>query len=141
MQNVRLKNGAFKHIESELRHYHETLREIALLREEILYGQAEQDDNIGGGKSNLPGNPTERKAIALVSNRRLENLERVVQVINYVYGALPDEKKKLVQLKYWDRPQTLTWDGIALKLNVSRITAVRWRSEIVQDIAVLLGWG
>ena len=140
MQNVKLKNGAFKHIESELRHYHETLREIALLREEILYGQAEQDDNIGGGKSNLPGNPTERKGIALVSNRRLENLERVVQVIQYIYTALPDEKKELIRLKYWDRPQTLTWDGIALRLNVSKRTAVYWRDEIVHTIADFLGW-
>lgn len=140
MQDVKIRSGAFKHVESELHHYHETLREISLLREEILYATKEQDDNVGGGRSNLPGDPTAQKAIALTSSRRLDNLERVVQVIQYVYNGLPDEKKRLVQMKYWDRPQTLTWDGIAMNLNVSRITAVRWRQEIVQTIATFLGW-
>ena len=100
----------------------------------------DEDDNIGGGKSNLPGNPTQSVAIALVSNRRMDNLERVVQVIGYVYTGLPDEKKRLVELKYWERPQTLTWDGIALRLNVSRRTALNWREEIVHAIAHLMGW-
>lgn len=140
MQDVKIRSGAFKHVESELHHYHETLREIMLLREEILYATKEQDDNIGGGRSNLPGDPTAQKAIALTSSRRLDNLERVVHVIQYVYNGLPDEKKRLVQMKYWDRPQTLTWDGIALNLNVSKRTAVYWRDEIVRGIANFLGW-
>ncbi len=140
MQDVKIRSGAFKHVESELHHYHETLREISLLREEILYATKEQDDNVGGGRSNLPGDPTAQKVIALRSSRRLDNLERVVQVIQYVYNGLPDEKKRLVQMKYWDRPQTLTWDGIAMNLNVSKRTAVYWRDEIVYGIAHFLGW-
>ena len=140
MQDVKIRSGAFKHVESELHHYHETLREISLLREEILYATKEQDDNVGGGRSNLPGDPTAQKAIALTSSRRLDNLERVVQVIQYVYNGLPDEKKRLVHMKYWDRPQTLTWDGIAMNLNVSKRTAVYWRDEIVHAIAQFLGW-
>lgn len=140
MQKLKLKNGAFKHVESELRHYHETLKEIAQLREEILHGTAVQDENIGGGKSNLPGDPTAKKGIALTSNRRLENLERVANVIHYVYMTLPDEKKELIRLKYWHRPQSFTWDGIALRLNVSKRTAVYWRDEIVLAIAAFLGW-
>ena len=140
MNPTKLRNGAFKHVESELYHYHETLREIALLRQEIIYGSSETDDNIGGGKSNLPGDPTAKKGIALATNRRIENLERIVQVIQYVFSQLTDEKKQLVQIKYWTKPQTLTWHGIALKLNVGERTARRWREEIVEEFASLLGW-
>ena len=110
------------------------------MRYEILHGGAQVDENIGGGKSNLPGDPTGQKAIALVTNRQINELEKIVQAIDFVILALPLEKQKLVQKKYWDRPQTLTWDGIALELNVSRITAMRWRQEIVQAIGYLIGW-
>ena len=135
-----LRSGAFKHVESELYHYHETLKELERMRYEILHGGAQVDENIGGGKSNLPGDPTGQKAIALVTNRQINELEKIVQAIDFVILALPLEKQKLVQKKYWDRPQTLTWDGIALELNVSRITAMRWRQEIVQAIGHLIGW-
>ena len=140
MQTKKLKNGAFKHIESELHHYHETLKEIVSLREQLLHGSSNPDENIGGGRSNLPSSPTERKAIVLATNRRLESMERVVQVISYVYNSLPDEKKKLVQLKYWTKPQRLTWQGIAIELNISPRHAMRWREEIVVYIAELIGW-
>jgi RinA family phage transcriptional activator len=123
-----------------LYHYHETLKELERMRYEILHGGAQVDENIGGGKSNLPGDPTGQKAIALVTNRQINELEKIVQAIDFVILALPLEKQKLVQKKYWDRPQTLTWDGIALELNVSRITAMRWRQEIVQAIGHLIGW-
>lgn len=136
----KLRQGPFKHVESELYHYHETLREIQTIREEILHAAKPQDENIGGGKSNVPGNPTQSIAIALATNRKMDNLERVVQVIQFVYTGLPDEKKRLVELKYWQRPQTLTWDGIALRLNVSRRTALNWREEIVFAVAHLMGW-
>lgn len=137
---TKLKNGAFKHVEAELHHYHATMREITLLREQILTDTPNTDENIGGGRSNLPGNPTERKGLMLASNRKLDSMNRIVQAIDYVVMQLPDEKRRLVQLKYWTKPQTLTWDGIAMQLNVSRITAIRWRQEIVEAIGMFLGW-
>lgn len=140
MLEKKLKNGAFKHVESELHHYHETLKEIALLREQILTGSSNPDENVGGGRSNIPGNPTERKGLLLASNRQLDSMMRIISAIDYVVTSLPDEKRRLVQMKYWTKPQTLTWDGIALQLNVSRITAIRWRQEIVEAIGFFLGW-
>lgn len=137
---VKLKNGAFKHVESELYHYYETKREIAQLREAILYGSPTLDDNVGGGKSNLPGDPTQQKAIALISSRQIEELEKIIKAIDFVVNNLPSEKRKLVELKYWTKPQMLSWDGIALNLCCSRRTAERWRAEIVNQIGHLIGW-
>lgn len=137
---TKLKNGAFKHVESELHHYHETLKEIALLREQILTGSSNPDENVGGGRSNIPGNPTERKGLLLASNRQLDSMSRIVQAIDYVVTQLPDEKRKLVKLKYWTKPQRLTWQGIAMELNISPRQAMRWREEIVIAIAQMIGW-
>ncbi|WJQ02875.1 transcriptional regulator [Geobacillus stearothermophilus] len=139
MQKVKLPKNIVRYVEHNLYYYHEYLRDIERLRKDILYGRDNNDENIGGGRGNLPSSPTERAAIELVTHRRLEKLERVTHAIKTVYEALPDEKRKLVKLKYWTRPQRYTWDGIAEQLCVTRITCLRWRNEIVYAIAELLG--
>lgn len=134
-----VRKGTFKHIESELFAYHETKREINQIMQDILHGTTAVE-NKGGGKSNLPGDPTNRLATALVTHKRLKQLETIANAIEEVYIQLPEEKQKLVKLKYWTRPQTLTWDGIARTLNVGRATAIRWRNEVVFAVAYTIGW-
>ena len=138
-QAIKLKNGTFKHIESELYAYHETKKEIIRLKNDILHA-SRPPDLVGGGRSNWPGDPTGETATLLATHRRIEQLERIVEAIESVVERLPDKKRKLVQLRYWDKPRVLTWDGIALKLEVSRATALRWRDEIVYAIAEKIGW-
>lgn len=137
---TKLKKATFKHIEAELYCFKETLREIEQIRQDILHGQASDDENIGGGRGNLPSSPTEQRAVTVMTHRRLQQLERIANAIQTVYEALPQEKKKLVQLLYWTRPQRYTWDGLAEQLYVSKWQAMRWRNEIVRAIAELLGW-
>lgn len=136
----KLRRGTFQHVESELYAYHETKKEIVRLKNEILYASAPPDENIGGSRGNMPGDPTGRTAVLLVTHRKIEQLERIVEAIESVVERLPEKKKRLVQLRYWDKPRTLTWDGIALRLNVSRRTAINWRDQIVTSIAEILGW-
>lgn len=140
MTAVKLKRGTFQHVESELYAYHETCREIVRIKTELLHGKPNDDENVGGGRSSLPGDPTGRTATALVSHKRLEQLSNITDAIEAVVSRLPQDKRKLVELRYWTKPQTLTWDGIADKLHVSRITAIRWRDEIIQGIAIKAGW-
>jgi RinA family phage transcriptional activator len=140
IDDTQLHSATFKHIENEIRIYHQTLKEIEIRRMEIMHRYTPTDTNIGGGKSNLPGDPTGRTATALTDDLKLETLERIVTAIEFVWQGLTDEKKKLVKLYYWTRPQTLTWDGIALELNVSKMTASRWRKEIVISVAQFTGW-
>lgn len=136
---MKLKKATFQHIESEIYHYPETVKEIKRLRDEIMY-RTSNDENVGGGKSNLPSSPTEQTATALVTNRKLHNLEGIAYAIETVYNSVNDEYKKLIRLKYWTKPQTLTWEGIANTLPTSRRQAFRWRDEIVQAIGEMLGW-
>lgn len=140
MQRIKVRRGTFQHIEAELYAYHETKKEIVRLREEILHGKSRSDENIGGGRSNLPGDPTGRTAIALVSHRRLQRLEEIVDAIEGVYSRLPDEKKRLIEIRYWTKPRILTWDGIAREIPTGRATVFRWRDEIIFAIAEELGW-
>lgn len=136
---MKLKKATFQHIESELYSYKETVKEIKRLRDEIMY-RTSDDENTGGGKSNLPSSPTERTATALVTNRKLQNLESIAYAIETVYNNVDDNYKKLIRLKYWTKPQTLTWEGISNAIPTSRRQAFRWRDEIVWAIGEILGW-
>lgn len=136
----RISKESFQHIEKELRLYHQTINRISLRREEILYSHIETDTNIGGGKSNMPSDPTFKKASALEADIKLKEMLRIAEAIEYVWSGLDDDRKRLVKLYYWTRPQTLTWEGIAIQLHVTSRTAKRWRNQVIKQIASFLGW-
>jgi len=136
----KLRKGTFKHIEAELYDYHESLKRIKERKEEIMYSSSLDENKGGVNSARVPNSPTERIATMLVMDKRLRELERITEAIETVYQSLDVERKKLIRLKYWTKPQTLTWEGIALKLNVSRATVFRWREEVVNAIAEKLGW-
>ncbi len=130
----KLSNGTFKHIEGELYFFHETKKDLKLRKENILLGQ-------GSPKNEQQvKDPTGEKAAALLVDRRIAHMEKVVSEIESVYQSLPKEKKRLVKLLYWTHPQELTWDGIAKRLHISKRQAQRWRRSIVEAIAERLGW-
>jgi RinA family phage transcriptional activator len=137
---TKLKKATFKHIESELYGYHDTLKEIDNLRKDIMFCNDNDDENIGGGRNNLPSSPTERIATRLATHKRLIQLEEVTNAIYKVFQGLPEDYQKLVRLKYWTRPQTLTWEGIADKLYITSRQAMRWRDDIIFAVAEVLGW-
>ena len=133
----------FKKTESEWYNYHHTLKEIARLREEIMnpFEEEPEEVNIVKGASSIraPGDPTARLATRLMTSKQLSYLSDVVDAIEQVYNALPDNYKELARLKYWNKNK-VTWDGIAMKLNVSKRQAMRWRDEVIQATIDLLGW-
>jgi RinA family phage transcriptional activator len=141
---VTIKKITFKHAESEWYNYHNTLKEIANLREEIMnpFKENREDVNIVKGANSVkqPGDPTQRIATRLSTNRQLRYLEEIAKSIEDVYNALPNEYKKLVQLRYWRKGTKLTWDQIADELHVSKRQAIRWRDDIIQATIEVLGW-
>ncbi|MGG4267419.1 transcriptional regulator [Peribacillus simplex] len=137
---TKLKKPTFKHIESELYSYRETLREIEFLRNNIMFTKENTDENVGGGRSSFPSSPTEMIGSRLATHKQLIKLEEIANAIEKVYTGLPETHRKLIQLKYWTKPQQLTWEGIAQKLHVSRRQAFNWRDEIINVLGELLGW-
>lgn len=140
MSSQKIKKTTFKKTESEWYDYHDTLKEIADLRQEIMNPQKETDENTGGGQSNIPGNPTEAMATRLITSKQLTYLEEVVTAIERVYNALPDDYKKLVRYRYWNRNNDLNWDEVARRCNISKRQGMRWRDEIIQATVEILGW-
>lgn len=135
---TKLRPNTFKHIESELFDYKQTIERIKQRREELL---SDAPKEVGMPSSpTLPSSTTEKYATRLVLDRQLQELERIKRAIEHVYNICDKERKDLIQLKYWTKPQTKTWDGIAVELNVSKRQAYRWRDEIIQTVGEMLGW-
>ncbi|MGM0807549.1 MAG: transcriptional regulator [Bacillota bacterium] len=135
---MKLRKATFKHIEAELYAYKDTLKEIEKLRQEIMYGYREQDES--GIRSSAIGRPTEQIATRLVTDKRLRNLEEIVYAIESVLGMLDETQRKLVNLKYLNKNNSLNWLGIAEECNIHEQTAYKYRRMIIYAIAEKVGW-
>lgn len=128
-------------MEEELRYYQATKRELALLRRDLLQGTAYHpaDDNgwIRGGVG-VP--EPEQRTIALLENRRIQRLEAIVAAIEAVSQELTKEQQRLVQLLFWTHPQTLTMEGIAQKMHLSRRTLYRKKEDVLVMLGEKLGY-
>lgn len=142
--SIKPTKTTFKKVESEYYNYHKTLKEIARLREEIMNPFVEEpiDQTIIAGANSVrsTGNPTDKIASRLLTHKQLNYLLEITQAIETVYNALPDDYKELVRLRYWSKDKELTWDGISLRLSVSRRQAFNWRSDIINATIEVLGW-
>jgi RinA family phage transcriptional activator len=131
-----ISRGARKHIESELYAYHDTKQAIKDLRADIIEGSPVSDGT--GIRGSEPGNTTLHKAARLYDDKLLRQLCRTVEAIDKTVARLPEAKRELVRLKYWDR--NLTSYGIASKLGVDERTVWRWTNDINNAVAIELGW-
>lgn len=63
----------------------------------------------------------------------LIKLDRITKTVNDFYNNLPDDEKRFVNLRYF---QKLTWNETASILGLSiSTTRIRWRQKIVDKIA------
>lgn len=136
MRAVKVRHATVKWLEEELAFYHDTKQELQELEEDIIHGRRHDETGI-----RAPGysDPTAERAIALVEHRRIQHLRSVVRAIERVLQNLTPEQMKYVELRYWSRGKNLSTDDIAGMLHVSPRTLYRWREEILQQLAVLMG--
>jgi len=136
IQKSRMASPVFKYIESEVRDYHKTLQEIETLKRDLIEGSQPVENK--GGKSLTVGNPTESKAIKIISDKKLARMESVARAIKTVYDASDDKRKTLVRLKYWQH--IYTDDGIANHLGIGLKTFYRWKRDFILRVALKLGY-
>ena len=134
-----MRNSTKKYLEDELFSYPKMHQYINSLREEIVNPWKPQDENIGGGKSNGNVSTVEIKATRLVNDKRLNRMREVKQAIETVYREASIEEKDLLEIYYFKQPRTLTIDGVAQELSVSRRTVFRLRNKILTRFADELG--
>lgn len=137
---VDLKPATFKHIEAELYGYPDTKKEIQKRRQELMT-TSEPDENVGAGKNSYrtPGRPTEQIATRLTTDRKLRNLEEIVEAIESVYDQASNDHRAIIETGYWNR-RGRTWEEVANACHMHRNTARKYRHEIIALVAEKVGW-
>lgn len=136
-----IKPGTFKYIESEIYSHSENKKEIDRLRLAILNPTKSSDENIiyGPLEKGLPVRTTEVMATRLLTNKMLRNLEEMVEAIEYVYNRLSDDRKKVIELKYWNKDRKLKMEQIASECHMHRNTVSSIRRNFVKAVAMHVG--
>jgi RinA family phage transcriptional activator len=134
-----LRRATFRYVEAELYDYPYTRQNIDSLREDIIDAgvRLEAATLQARVQSNRVYDPTESKGVRLVTNKRLTRMQETVEAIDRVWARLDEDKRRLVELKYWDG--RYTDKGIAEQLHASMRTYYRWRQGIVYAVAVEMG--
>lgn len=144
MQELKTTKSTFKKVESEWFNYHQTVKEVKMLEDAILYpyDDSNNDPTVVAGKNSVRNttDPTADKVIRLTKHKQLNYLREITSAIETVYNSLPDDRKKLVHERYWCRDTDKNWLYIADKCFVSKRQALRWRDEMVQATVEVLGW-
>lgn len=131
---VRIKDSKFRYVEAMLYEYPDMINEIERIREEILCPGGSED--MVRVQSSGKSDPTASRATALTAHDRLRHLQNTVEAIERALRKLDPEKKKLVELKYWQR---LPNRQVATKLHVSEMSFYRWRDQIIAVVACNMG--
>lgn len=126
----------FRYIEGELYRYPITVKRIEDLRSNMI--NRTQSIDAAGPVDSGSGNPTESIAFALIDNDEINHLSRKVKAVKDVIEQLPDDRRRLVELKYFskDKPDV---ELVAQRLNISRTTFFCWRKEIIAAFAYRMG--
>lgn len=131
---TRYERDVFRYVEAELYAYPWRKQEIERLRADIIDATPERLAAVG---AEGVGDPTLSRVMRLLTSKRLERLVEHYEAITRVYERLEPEKKRLVEMRYWQRE--LTDLGIYRRLHVSRRTYFYWRGQILLAIAREMG--
>ncbi|EJD80601.1 prophage L54a, transcriptional regulator, RinA family [Staphylococcus epidermidis NIHLM095] len=78
-------------------------------------------------------------ATRLLTNKMLRNLEEMVEAVEYVYNRLSDDRKKVIELKYWNKDRKLKMEQIASECHMHRNTVSSIRRNFVKAVAMHVG--
>jgi len=156
---MKIKRATYRHIEAEIYAYHETLKAMEEIREDIILagGKHEAYGAVVGGR--YPGTSiVERRATKLADSMLLREMERITRAIEDVYARAKEECRRVVWVKYglalngWQPPAEMVAkmegknrfdmspDDMAEVLHVVWATFHRYRSGFVYGVAERLVW-
>lgn len=134
-----MNKNTFKQIEIILNDYPNYEKYIKDLEESVLYPVRTEEENVGGGKSNLPSSPIENQVVALSEDKALRRLKVQKKAIEKVYDQADDYTQRIIKAYYFTKPRAMTWVGIARSIPMSKSQCLRYRNAFFERIADELG--
>ena len=156
--NMKMKRATYRHIEAEIYAYHDTMKAIQELRQDIILAGRQEAYGAVVGDRYAGTSIVERRATKLADSILLREMERITGAIADTYARAKEEGRRVVWVKYglalggWE-PRTeiraqmegrnrfdMGPDETAEVLNMDRATFHRYRSGFVYGVAERLGW-
>jgi RinA family phage transcriptional activator len=125
-------------VEYQIRYFPENKRQLESMKTDRIPSAIPKYGPQAGGSFNSEARPSEETAIRIMSDRYIMQLEYTVKSIDSVLNKLNDLDMELIRLKYWNG--SLTPEGIAMKLHMSRATVYNRLNNILVEIARRLGY-
>lgn len=127
-----------KHIEQELYDYHKNKKSLEELKEEICNSSPVFEEGMPRGTDT--GNPTENKAVKIMTTRDVIWLEKRLKAVESVIEHFKRDREitGIIQHKYFDKKYTDI--GVAEQLNISNATYYRKRKSLLLELKRYLGW-
>lgn len=135
-----MEKEVFNHIVRVLRDYPNIDKYVRGREEELMHPWQEPDNNIGGGRSNVPTNLPEVMAITISDDRRLSNLERNKKIVTRCLENSDSQTVTIIHELYIKQHPTLTLQGVADKVHLSVSAVKQRRTRFFEDMRLLLGW-
>lgn len=139
MRNIfSLDSAELKWLEDKFERYHQLDREIAIRKEELRI--REDDQNIGGGKSNVAGNPIESQVIKEQSDPFIQQREVWKRGIEKTIQKQNDDVKAMIRDKYWGENSYMDWTAIGALHCCSQSKIYRIRYKFLEEFARNIGY-
>lgn len=123
-------------VEWQLEHYWQDKQNLEQFWRDSLPSATPNYSGMPGGSD--VGRNAEDTALRIISSPYVAQTERSVKAIEKVLSATNDIDKRLVRLVYWQ--QAYTVEGAANVLHMNRATAYRHLNDVLQKIALELGY-
>jgi len=133
----KLKLAIRRYIESELKDYKETKELLENALTDVIERSPLPEEGSYINSRNNVSKPTERNAVLLLTNKRIQQMEKTVNAISKVLNMLDKEKYRFVELRWWECE--LTPIGIAKEMHMHEQTVYNWQRDIIKLIAVEMG--
>lgn len=123
-------------VEWQLEHYWQDKQNLEQFWRDSLPSATPNYSGMPGGSE--VGRNAEDTALRIISSPYVAQTERSVKAIDKVLSAANETDKRLVRLVYWQ--QAYTVEGAANALHMNRATAYRHLNDVLQKIALELGY-
>lgn len=133
-----VSDAEFKLAEKMLRDYASNKRKLEEMVKDIQLSTPVFDDN-GGGRANIPSNPTERTVFKILNDARISYLNTWINAIEKTFTQLDAEKQRFVRLAYWECNSDVSWKEQAVRCSLTYPTLNRWRKAIILKLCEEVG--
>lgn len=128
------------YFEKLFKDYHSYDKKILVRKAELTY--REIDENVGGGKSNIPAKNIENMVIKQLSDERLIFLQKVLEAIEKTLEAIQTINpsfRTLIEEKYFKSGGLEPWEDVAKRVGWSKSQAYNIRYQTLEIFANILG--